>query len=258
MKLANATTYTGRSLDTETGLYYYRNRYYHAQLGRFVSRDPAGYRAATNNFYEYAGSSPAIRIDPNGLDYSFCRYDMLDWRHYLFPNSDSFGYYPVCVYKCRCAKWDPGDFNEEIFAMHEFVLQVEEPPQSAVNAIHAACNEALPLVRMLGDCRGNRRTKDVKDQIDQFLEDLKKWEDLNRTLAPLRVGTGLMLLGSIEAGAIVVTLPAVLPAGGSMAGAAGGGTTVLPFPTAVTTGTGAAAATVVIGAATQVGEQCRE
>jgi RHS repeat-associated protein len=40
---ANTTLYTGRTLDTPTGLMYYRARYYHAQLGRFVGRDPIGY-----------------------------------------------------------------------------------------------------------------------------------------------------------------------------------------------------------------------
>jgi RHS repeat-associated protein len=36
--IGNSVTYTGRQLDAETDLYYYRNRYYHAQLGGFVSR----------------------------------------------------------------------------------------------------------------------------------------------------------------------------------------------------------------------------
>ncbi len=40
---ANVTLYTGRELDPETGLYCYRNRYYSAELGRFLSRDPIGY-----------------------------------------------------------------------------------------------------------------------------------------------------------------------------------------------------------------------
>ena len=35
---ANAYTYTGRQLDTETGLYYYRARCLHAQLGRFCEQ----------------------------------------------------------------------------------------------------------------------------------------------------------------------------------------------------------------------------
>jgi RHS repeat-associated protein len=38
---ANAYTYTGRQLDAETGLYYYRARIYAPQLGRFVTSGPA-------------------------------------------------------------------------------------------------------------------------------------------------------------------------------------------------------------------------
>jgi RHS repeat-associated protein len=37
--------YTGRLLDTLTGLYYYRARFYDAVLERFVNRDPIGYKA---------------------------------------------------------------------------------------------------------------------------------------------------------------------------------------------------------------------
>jgi RHS repeat-associated protein len=64
--IANATTYTGRSLDTETGLYYYRNRYYHAQLGRFVGRDPIVYFAGSLSIYGYANGSPGTNTDPSG------------------------------------------------------------------------------------------------------------------------------------------------------------------------------------------------
>jgi RHS repeat-associated protein len=49
--------YTGRQLDAETGLYHYRNRYYAAEMGRFVSRDPIGYDGGMN-LHEYAGDSP--------------------------------------------------------------------------------------------------------------------------------------------------------------------------------------------------------
>jgi RHS repeat-associated protein len=38
--LGNGYTYTGRFLDRETGLHYFRYRYYDAGLGRFVGRDP--------------------------------------------------------------------------------------------------------------------------------------------------------------------------------------------------------------------------
>ncbi|MDZ7616772.1 MAG: RHS repeat-associated core domain-containing protein, partial [Patescibacteria group bacterium] len=63
----NTTLYTGREFDSETGLYYYRARYYHAELGQFVSRDPIGYDAGDVNLYRYVGTSPIGRTDPTGL-----------------------------------------------------------------------------------------------------------------------------------------------------------------------------------------------
>jgi RHS repeat-associated protein len=59
--------YTGRQYDPETGLQYSRNRCYHPVLGRFISRDPAGYRGGIN-LYEYVGDDPLVRTDPYGLD----------------------------------------------------------------------------------------------------------------------------------------------------------------------------------------------
>ena len=65
--IANPVTYTGRRLDDETGMFYFRNRYYHAQLGRFVSRDPIGYEGSEWNLYEYVDGRPLFALDPDGL-----------------------------------------------------------------------------------------------------------------------------------------------------------------------------------------------
>jgi RHS repeat-associated protein len=64
--IGNSCTYTGRQIDWETGLFYYRNRYYHPQLGNFVSRDPIGYDAGDLNLYRYVGSRPTNLVDPSG------------------------------------------------------------------------------------------------------------------------------------------------------------------------------------------------
>jgi RHS repeat-associated protein len=59
--------YTGRENDG-AGLYYYRARYYHSTLQRFISEDPIGLRAGDTNFYGYVGNSPVNFADPFGLD----------------------------------------------------------------------------------------------------------------------------------------------------------------------------------------------
>jgi RHS repeat-associated protein len=59
-------TYTGRELDAETGLYYYRARYYDAAVGSFISVDPIGFEAGDSNLYRYVLNSPINYTDPSG------------------------------------------------------------------------------------------------------------------------------------------------------------------------------------------------
>ncbi|MBI4468981.1 MAG: RHS repeat-associated core domain-containing protein, partial [Acidobacteria bacterium] len=64
--VGNPYLFTGRRLDPETGLYYYRMRYMDAELGRFISRDPIGY-AGGIGLYEYVGGRPTGSTDAMGL-----------------------------------------------------------------------------------------------------------------------------------------------------------------------------------------------
>jgi RHS repeat-associated protein len=59
--------YTGREQDNETGLDYYRARYYDASNGRFISEDPLGFGAGDGNLTRYVGNSPVNGTDPSGL-----------------------------------------------------------------------------------------------------------------------------------------------------------------------------------------------
>ena len=58
--------FTGREYCDETGLYYYRGRYYDSGLGRFVSEDPTGFAGGDFNLYRYVNNSPLNGTDPTG------------------------------------------------------------------------------------------------------------------------------------------------------------------------------------------------
>ncbi len=58
--------FTGRERDTETGLSYYRARYYDPASGRFLSEDPVGFAADDPNLYRYAANNPVSFVDPQG------------------------------------------------------------------------------------------------------------------------------------------------------------------------------------------------
>ena len=66
--LDNPFRYTGRESDSETGLYYYRARYYDPSSGRFVGEDPLQFGGNDTNFYNYVGGGVINYTDPSGLD----------------------------------------------------------------------------------------------------------------------------------------------------------------------------------------------
>jgi len=58
--------YTGREADAETGLYYYRARYYDPAIGRFLNEDPKRFLSGSN-FYSYVKNNSTNLVDPFGL-----------------------------------------------------------------------------------------------------------------------------------------------------------------------------------------------
>ena len=65
---ANSSSYkyTGRE-DDGSGLYYYRARYYHPRLQRFIAEDPIGFEGGDVNLYGYVFNRPTVLNDPRGL-----------------------------------------------------------------------------------------------------------------------------------------------------------------------------------------------
>jgi RHS repeat-associated protein len=62
----NPFQFTARESDSETGLDYYRARYFDPNVGRFVSEDPSGTSGGLN-LYEYVLNNPINLYDPTGL-----------------------------------------------------------------------------------------------------------------------------------------------------------------------------------------------
>ncbi|HLE17459.1 MAG TPA: RHS repeat-associated core domain-containing protein [Syntrophales bacterium] len=108
----NAYAFTGREFDSETGLYFYRARYYDPEAGRFIGKDPIGFAGRDVNLFGYVHNRPTKLIDPYGfssLDYNsgsgiLTVYDKCGNQVGQFPagnntTSDSNGPWPPGTYK---------------------------------------------------------------------------------------------------------------------------------------------------------------
>lgn len=86
--LSNIFTYTGRELDPESGLYYYRARYYDPVIGRFLQEDLVFGDPdfpQTLNGYAYVINSPLNFVDPDGL------FSLAGGALFAGPGNGSFG-----------------------------------------------------------------------------------------------------------------------------------------------------------------------
>jgi RHS repeat-associated protein len=92
--------FTGREWDPETGLFYYRARYYSPIIGRFLSEDPLKSMSARLAPYLYAGGSPARFSDPSGL-----RIYVTIWRGWGIVN-------PTCTGDAAGTCWGPQWFEK--------------------------------------------------------------------------------------------------------------------------------------------------
>jgi len=95
--------YTGREFDAESGLYYYRARYYDPNTGRFLSEDPSGNIFRDLSLYRYTFNNPINFRDPTG------EYGTNDCSYY----NQSCGEDPDSFYYCELAPAACEEFPKE-------------------------------------------------------------------------------------------------------------------------------------------------
>jgi RHS repeat-associated protein len=66
-EFGNRFLFTGREWLSDLGVYDYRNRLYHPELGRFLQPDPKEFGAGDYNLYRYCHNDPINSTDPTGL-----------------------------------------------------------------------------------------------------------------------------------------------------------------------------------------------
>lgn len=167
--IGNSLMFTGRAYDAETGLYYYRTRYYDPILGRFTTRDTIGaWGDPTNlgNGYAYVGNNPWTMTDPMGLGsywqdfktgFSLVANPVSDFIGAAHDSMDNLLYDPTSTVLYQLVKGDPQTFMNTM---------------DRTLAVGAASNEMLTL-GLLNDgeqCeRSNspvyKRTKHVTEKV---------------------------------------------------------------------------------------------
>jgi RHS repeat-associated protein len=122
---ANSIIYCGYRYDAKTGNYYVRNRYYSPTLGRWLTRDPIGYRGGIN-LYGYVNSSPVGNVDAEG-EAGFT----LAYRTRSVPRPRHEG-----AFDGWYIRWLIRPQNKIIFpaSLHEFVIQHMEITVSVFDA----------------------------------------------------------------------------------------------------------------------------
>jgi RHS repeat-associated protein len=70
--------YTGKGFDADLGYWYFNARFYDAERGAFMGRDPKR-DSIWRNPYTYVDNSPLISVDPDGRDKVYLVYINLPW-----------------------------------------------------------------------------------------------------------------------------------------------------------------------------------
>jgi RHS repeat-associated protein len=130
----NPFTYTSRELDRETGLMFYRARYYKSTVGRFISEDPIGFSGGDFNLYRYVGNSAATYGDPSGtgpvLTLIIYGAELLHYNRNVFNQDVSYNvanknWVRMFPEEAIYHRMGPGNENNEKYVSPDIVFQSE-------------------------------------------------------------------------------------------------------------------------------------
>jgi len=111
----NEYTYTGRQIDREAGLYYYRSRYYNSEIGRFIKKDDFKgniYKNLSLNYYIYCFNTPSNLNDPYGFSPSIPRIIYRTLRREAINNAAD------CGFECEVFMRNKYGSKTDIIASH--------------------------------------------------------------------------------------------------------------------------------------------
>jgi RHS repeat-associated protein len=188
--------YTGREYDEESGLYYYRARYYDSEVGRFITRDPIGLRGG-HNLYAYVRNNPMRFADPSGL--STIEYNSTSGSLYVFDSqgfptggspysasnnaaSNSAGSWPSGTHPYSYYVPHVGDGPNDTFGSNgNFVFNV---PNRTGMGVHSGMRDSCDLA---GRCGYEYATEGCIRTTDEATEEIKRLHEGGDPLKEIRV-----------------------------------------------------------------------
>jgi RHS repeat-associated protein len=191
--------YTGREWDADSNLYYYRNRWYDPQAGRFISEDPIGLAGGINS-YAYVGNNPVNLIDPFGLDGDdpgFFRLQLAYWKAVGKRTVKTITGAPAALYQLLRHPFDSiGAIYNDVSGRIKTLYEIVRDPGEGLNAIRDAIAEVGPEESMgiIGDAGGQVLGFRVLGNLQGWIKEaIKSWiikpcKVANATKTTTRVG----------------------------------------------------------------------
>jgi RHS repeat-associated protein len=128
--VGNRYTYTGREWDETLGLHHFRARWMSPLAGRFLGRDPIGFKGSPYGLYEFVDSKPLMMVDPSGecsiasiqaalnlIQSYISAYQSLPFVFPLYANNP----HQHCVWNCRMTQDKGAIFSATQSLLKEYI-----------------------------------------------------------------------------------------------------------------------------------------